>query len=114
MEIKVSQVRVSLLCNMTSGLLGPARRLQSSTDGRGRQENTKFVVRKDDHLILILVRFLEEVLEEGAEHRRCDRVAPPDPVWRRIRRPKASKVRSDVLDGASGAAGDASYLMIGK
>ena len=39
---------------------------------------TEFVVEKDDHLILILVRFLNEMLKEGTEHRRCDRSGPPD------------------------------------
>jgi hypothetical protein len=66
MKIKVSQVRVSLLYDTTSRLLGLAHRLQSSTNSRGRQENTKFFVEKDNHLILILVRFLDKVVEEGA------------------------------------------------
>ena len=70
----------SFLRNATSSFLRLTRRLESSADGGDRQENTKFIIEKDDHLILILLRFLNKVLEEGTEHRRCDRSGPPDPV----------------------------------
>ena len=59
---------------------------------RAHTLNVYLLAEEDDHLILILARFPDEMLKKSAEHGRCNCLAQPDPVLRRLRGSKASKV----------------------
>jgi hypothetical protein len=68
MEIKFSQIGITLLCMLLGRLFRPAFGDKSSSDARGCDHRAKLIPEEDSHLIEVQAQFFRKVVAERIDH----------------------------------------------